>query len=152
MKTKIEKKFIYEGFGFPVELTNVNMVFIDKKWSPKIDIRKIANTVIKELPFQTERLTGNQVKFIRDYFEYSLRDFADEVNESHTAVAKWEKHFDKATKMDINIEIRLRLLILEKVAIKTAKDRKNFYMQYKEISNKKFTSNSPSPLKYAIAG
>ncbi|MDD4972707.1 MAG: hypothetical protein PHY93_00070 [Bacteriovorax sp.] len=37
---------------------------------PKIDVRKVVEAVIKELPFQKERLTGDQIKFILTYFEF----------------------------------------------------------------------------------
>lgn len=64
----------------------------------------IATAAIKALISQEQRFTGNQIKFIRNYFSMSLRDFAKVVHESHTAVNKWEKHGNKITSMDINIE------------------------------------------------
>lgn len=147
MKKKTLKNYIYEGLGFPVKLQNVTMLMVDDEWTPKIDVRKTAESVIKKLPFQKERLTGNQIKFIRTFFEMSLRDFATNiVNESHTAVAKWEKNGEKSTNMDINIEIMLRLYIYEQVAIKTKKERQAFFEKYLALRSMNFIVKKPSPI------
>jgi len=145
MKTKNIKKYKYEGFGFPIELRNVTMAQIDGEWHPKIDVRRVANTVIKELPLQKERLTGHQIKFIRAYFEMSLRDFAQEVvNESHTAVAKWEKFGNKPSNMDVNIEMMLRLYIIEKTSVVTKKQQQSFFELYKTLREMELTTEPPS--------
>jgi DNA-binding transcriptional regulator YiaG len=147
MKTKIVKKFKYEGLNFPIELHNVTMVMIDGEWHPKIDVRKVAEAVIKGLPFQKERLTGDQIKFIRTYFEMSLREFASTVvNESHAAVAKWEKCTEKSTNMDINIEILLRLYVLERVIAKSQKQKNNFFENYMELRQANFITSKPSQI------
>lgn len=146
MKKKIIKKFKYEGLNFPIELLNVTMVMVDGEWHPKIDVRKVADAIIKEIPFQKERLTGSQIKFIRTYFEMSLRDFALKVvNESHTAVAKWEKFDGKSTNMDINIEILLRLHVIERVVAKSQKQKNKFFDNYMELRKTNFTVNKPCP-------
>lgn len=75
-----------------LELENVEMININEEWHPKIDVRYVADEIIKKLAIQEERLTGNQVKFIRSYFSMPLREFGETVvHESHTAVSKWEK-------------------------------------------------------------
>jgi len=136
MKTKTVKKFIYKGLGFPIELSDVKMVMIDAEWHPKIDVKKIADKAIKALALQKERLTGAQVKFIRSYFSMSLREFSKKVvHESHTAVNKWEKYGDKATCMDENIEVMLRLYILNKVDMKTVKQKNEFYKKYQKVKH-----------------
>ena len=141
MKSKIKKKYIYQGFGFDVELNEVELIFINNEWMPKIDVKKAANLVMAQIPFQHERLNGFQVKFIRDYFGMSLRDFArDVVKVSHMAVSKWEKFKTKPTNMDINIECLLRLYILEK----TEKfNEKKFYSMYREIRQREYTFSEP---------
>ncbi|MBI5447955.1 MAG: hypothetical protein HY939_04430 [Gammaproteobacteria bacterium] len=133
MNKKIVKNYIYKGFGFPVELHNVEMVSFDGELHPKINVRKIADTLIKSLISQKNRLTGNQIKFIRTYFSKSLREFAKIVNESHMAVKKWEDFKDEPTKMDPNIEIMLRLHIYNQVVVKLKNDNKEkikFYNQF----------------------
>jgi hypothetical protein len=77
----------------------------------------------------------------------SLREFALKVvNESHAAVAKWEKCSDKSTSMDINIEILLRLYVLERVLAKSQKQRNQFFESYLELRQTSFTVSKPWPV------
>lgn len=147
MKTKVLKSYSYNGLGFPIKLQNVTMVLIDEEWSPKIDVRKVAESTIRELPYQRERLSGSQIKFIRTYFEMSLREFASNVvSESHSAVAKWEKSNLKPTSMDENIESMLRLYIIDKVSVKTKKQAQEFIKSFRLIREMDFIKKSPVPL------
>ena len=134
MKKKIVENYSYEGLGFPVNLSQVEMVYINNEWHPKIDVRKVSEKVIKTLVSQEKKLTGNQIKLIRTYFSMTLREFAKNVvHESHTAVNKWERFENKATNMDPNIEAMLRLYIYEKTCVKTEKQKSNFFKKYLEI-------------------
>ncbi|MBA2656613.1 MAG: hypothetical protein H0U70_06455 [Tatlockia sp.] len=145
MKTKIVKNFVYEGLGFPVELSRVEMYFIEDDWHPKIDVQKIANDVIEKLALQDTRLTGNQVKFIRSYYSMPLREFGDKVvHESHMAVSKWEKKADSPTNMNANTEHELRLYIIEKMLSKSKKSQSKFYELY--IATKRFFDVKPNQL------
>lgn len=135
-KSKVIKEFRYEGLGFPIILKNVSMVFFDNAYHPQVNVKEVANTVINSLVSQKSRLTGNQIKFIRSYFDMSLREFAKVVNESHMAVKKWEDFKDEATNMDRNIEIMLRLYVYDRIVIKTKNDSKgklNFYNQFVDL-------------------
>lgn len=144
MKKKTVKKYTYEGLGFSIELTDVEMLYVDGEWSPKIDVRKVADMVIRLLPFQNERLTGSQIAFVRSYFGMSLRKFATEVvKESHMAVSKWEKFGNKSTNMDANVEIMLRLYIYEKLCVNTAKERNNFFNKYQLIKDVELLRKGP---------
>lgn len=146
MNKKIVKIFIYEGLGFPIELHNIEMIMINGKYAPKIDVRAIADDAIKSIVLQKTRLTGNQVKFIRTYFSSSLREFSKIVNESHMAVKKWENFKDNITNMDPNIEVRIRLFIYDKACIKHKSDRIRFYDQYQAI-NKILYETTKTPLE-----
>ncbi len=128
------KEYIYEGLGFPIELNNVEMIFVNGEYAPKIDVRSVADKAMKNLVLQKTKLTGNQVKFIRSYFSLSLRDFGKIVNESHTAVRKWEKFNNKSTNMDPNIETRIRVYVYDKICIRNKNDKLKFYDQYHAIT------------------
>jgi DNA-binding transcriptional regulator YiaG len=134
MTKKLMKTYIYEGLGFPIELENVEMILVNGEYAPKIDIRSIAGKTIKNLILQKNKLTGNQVKFIRSYFSMSLREFSKIVNESHTAVKKWESFKHKPTNMDPNIETRIRVYIYDKICIKNKDGKLKFYDQYHAIT------------------
>lgn len=132
---KTSKTYIYEGLGFPIELHDVEMIFVNGEYIPKLDIRKIADEAIKDLILQITKLTGNQIRFIRSYFSLSLREFSNVVNESHAAVRKWENFNDQPTNMDPNIEITIRVFIYKTILIKNKNDKAKFYDQYQAITH-----------------
>jgi DNA-binding transcriptional regulator YiaG len=142
METKIQAKYIYEGLGFPVELTHVEMVKIGKAWAPKIDVRKLAKDVLNEIPTQETRLTGAQIRFVRETFGMSLRDFAKKVvHQSHMAVSKWEKFGDEPTNMDVATEVVLRLYVFHEATTKKPKQEKRFFQAYETISSMVFKNS-----------
>lgn len=144
MKTKKLEKYTYEGLGFPIELSQVPMIKFEGKYHPKIDILKISDKVIRELPFQKEKFTGNQIRFIRSYLKMPLREFAKTVvKESHTAVSKWEKFGSNPTNMDDNIETVLRLYLIEKFCSKTIAQKNNFFNYFQKIRSLEFIKNVP---------
>lgn len=134
MTKKIIPSYKYEGLGFPIELHNVEMILIKGEYAPKINIQLIADKAIKNLILQKNKLTGNQIKFIRNYFSLSLRQFSVIVNESHTAIRKWENFQNSSTNMDPNIEKTIRVYIYDKIFIKDKNDKLNFYDQYMTIA------------------
>lgn len=136
MKSKTEKNYIYEGLGFPVLLSQVKMLFIQDEWHPKLNVKKIADLTIKKLIGQNGRLTGNQIKFIRTYFAMSLRDFANVMEVTHTAVNKWEKTKNSVTNMDINTEKMLRLyVVITLYKQKNKEQEKALYQEYIGLQN-----------------
>jgi DNA-binding transcriptional regulator YiaG len=148
MNTKVKKTYIYEGLGFPIELHNVEINQIRGEFIPKINIEAIADDAIKDLIWQKTKLSGNQIKFVRNYFSHSLRQFANIVNESHVAVKKWETFKNKPTTMDPNIEKTIRVYIYEKVCIKNIVDERKFYDKYrviKDIISKQKNSQRNNP-------
>lgn len=132
--SKLKRKdIIYTGLGFPIKLRNVELIEFEGDWHPKVAVQKVADFAIKALVLQPSRLTGNQIRFIRDYFAMSLRKFAQVVNESHMAVKKWESCAEKTTSMDKNIEIMLRLYIYEQVEMPSKRKSSEFYRCYVEL-------------------
>ena len=139
METKTVIKYIYEGLGFPVELHDVVLVKVGKVWAPKIDVKKVSSDILKELPFQATRLAGAQIRFIRESFGMSLREFATKVvHQSHMAVSKWEKFDQKPTNMDAATEVILRLYVFHEVIAKKPNVEKKFMKAYEKISSMQF--------------
>ncbi len=116
MEKKIEKKYIDNGFGFPVCLYNVTMVKVSNIWTPSIDYNGLTRAVAMSLASNKSLLTGNQVKFIRQFFEMTLKEFGERFNVSHQAVMKWEAHKNKPSKMDWSTEKEIRMEIVHRVA------------------------------------
>lgn len=118
METKIQKEFVDTGFGFPIQLRNVQMVKIRGAWTPKINYNHLAEAVLNALAFKPSRLTGAEINFIRTHFEMTLQEFAARFCVTHVAVLKWEKTKHQPTVMGWTTEKDIRLFILSKLQVK----------------------------------
>lgn len=114
-ETKTQKTFTDHGFGFPVKLQNVPMIKVRGKWTPNIDYNALAEVVLKTLCEKPVKVTGNEVRFIRQVFEMTLQQFAKRFTVSHAAVIKWENTGDEPTNMSWPTEKDLRLFILSRL-------------------------------------
>jgi DNA-binding XRE family transcriptional regulator len=115
METKKAKRYIYEGLGFPVVLANVTLVKKRGIWTPAIDYNKLQKGVLLALSHKPIPLTGNEIHFIRTYFEMTLENFGKRFGVTHAAVLNWEKMGDKLAKINPTTELCVRLLILEEL-------------------------------------
>ena len=116
MERKIQKSFVDEGFGFKVRLWNVPMVKVRGAWTPEINYNELAKVVLLALCHKPARLTGAEVRFVRQQLGMTLQSFAARFCVTHVAVIKWEKANSKPTAMAWTTEKDLRLFILSKCA------------------------------------
>src|SRR3989338_8338504 len=112
MKRKIQRVFIDYGFGFPVKRLNTPMIKVREKWTPAINYNRLAELFLEELCWKDSKLTGNEIKFIRQYFEMTLQSFAKRFYVTHAGVIKWEKAKIKTTGMAWTTEKDIRLFVL----------------------------------------
>lgn len=118
MKVKrIEETFIFKGFGFPVELSNVPVVEVYGGEAPLIKLEQLEECVLREIvKDSTLILTGHHLKFIRQTLNLSLRDMASSLMLCRETVRRIEsKRIDEElteslTTLDIE---RLKFLIVE---------------------------------------
>lgn len=115
MKRKIQKVFIDHGFGFRVKLLNVPMIKVRDVWTPDINYNHLARTVLEALCWKPASLTGNEIKFIRQYFEMTLSEFAGRFYVTHAGVIKWEKSKNRPTGMTWTTEKDIRLFALSRL-------------------------------------
>lgn len=117
------KKYVFSGFGFPIELKNVPAREIRGSIEPVINYKELALKLISELCSDENDapLTGNQVRFLRNHLNMTTRQFGDFTDSTNAAVTKWEKCADDATMMSASTEKMLRLKVLEKVGVEPAK-------------------------------
>lgn len=115
METKRMKRFTYEGLGFPVTLINVSLVKKRGIWTPAIDYNKLQKEVLLALTHKPVGLTGNEIHFVRTYFEMTLESFGKHFGITHAAVLTWEKMGDKPAKINPTTDLCVRLFILEKL-------------------------------------
>jgi len=120
MERKIKRSHLDHGFGFPVKLLNVPMTKVRGEWTPAINYNLLAEVVLKELCEKDSRLTGNEVRFIRQHFEMTLQEFAKRFGVTHPGVLKWEAAKNKPTGMNWATEKDIRIFALLKLESKSS--------------------------------
>jgi DNA-binding transcriptional regulator YiaG len=130
-QTKTQKKHIDYSLGFPVVLLNAPMIKVRNQWALKINYNDYQEIVLNLLAYKPAKLTGNEVQFVRKHFQMTMRAFAQRFSIKHSAVIKWEKKQDKATKMAWTTEKDLRLFILDELS-KRATELYKLYTILKE--------------------
>lgn len=117
--TKTQKRFTYEGFGFPVVLLDVPMVKVHAGvWTPRIDYDALAKNVLLLLAQKPTRLAGSEIRFVRQHFEMTLKDFGARFDVSHPAVLKWERAKDAPPALKWPLEKDIRLFILDRLGVR----------------------------------
>jgi len=111
-KRKVQRRFVYNGYGFPVVLRNVPMVMVRGSWTPNINYNVLTQKTLYELAHKPVRLTGDEVRFIRHSFDMTLTEFGKERSVKAATVTRWEKAGEKATSMKWLTEKRLRASVL----------------------------------------
>lgn len=110
------KNYQWNGFGFPVIFSELPGIKIRGELVPDVDLNQFAKPLIQIIcAKQPVPLSGNQVKFIRNYFNMSLREFAKFMNVTHQSVMRWEQKTKAAARIDINTEIVMRLKVLKEL-------------------------------------
>jgi len=120
MEQKIKRSHIDVGFGFPVKLVNVPMTKVRGEWTPAINYHLLAQVVLKELCEKDSKLTGIEVRFVRQHFEMTLQQFAKRFGVTHPAVMKWESMKNKSTGINWATEKDIRLFVLHKLTSKSS--------------------------------
>ena len=115
MERKVVKFFNDPGFGFKVKILNAPMVKLRGEWVLDLDQNKLQISLLEALAHKPFRLTGNEIRFIRNYFELTLKGLGERFDISHVAVLKWEKSGNRGTDMNWPTEKDIRLFIISKI-------------------------------------
>lgn len=115
MTLRVEKEYVYSGFGFPLTLRNVQMTCVNGEDVPLIDYARLRKSVLESLATKPSRLIGKEVRFVRECLEMPLTEFGIHFGVSHVAVRKWESKSDSVTEMSWSAEKDLRMFILRKL-------------------------------------
>jgi DNA-binding XRE family transcriptional regulator len=108
---KESEMFFYEGLGFPVVLVNVSFVKKRGIWTPAIDYNRLQKEVLLALTHKSNALTGDEVHYIRTYFEMTMEDFGKRFGAGSADVAAWEKKKAKLAKITPAIELCIRQFV-----------------------------------------
>jgi hypothetical protein len=106
----------YTELGFPITLVNPPMVTIRGEILPDVSPRDVANAVFLQLIHSHQRLTGDQVRFIRKHMRLRQADLAEVLHmANHSVVSQWESREGESSGMEYNTEVVLRLWMAGKV-------------------------------------
>jgi hypothetical protein len=120
MEKKVQKKYIDNSLGFPVVLLNAPLIKVRGQWALHINYVDYQKTILNLLAHKPARLTGDEVQFIRKFFELTVRAFAERFSVKHPAVLKWESKGSEPTHMGWSTEKDIRLFILDELKEKAS--------------------------------
>ena len=72
---KTVKEYVYDGLGFDVIIINAPLVKVFGEWVLDIDLNALQRTVLMDLTWKAEPLTGSEVAFIRKYLQKTTTEF-----------------------------------------------------------------------------
>lgn len=133
MKEIKKDTFIWEGLGFPIRLINVPMRKVFGEWILDINLEHFQKVVLLTLARKPTSLSGAELRFIIDYLNMSIREFAHTFGVTHAAVLKWE---NEKSKMNPSTEVCVRLYILDHLKVAD----KEFRKLYLKISHQNLTN------------
>ena len=103
------KNIKFNGFGFPVVLTNVQTKVVHDEIVPDVDFNELQKLLFIALIRKPSRLSGAEIKFLRLHLEMTQQDFAKLLKIERSLVSKWENKDLKVTGMTVHAEIFLRM-------------------------------------------
>lgn len=112
-ETKVKKLHIDHGFGFPVKLANVPMVKARGVWALNVDRNWLERLVLQALTRKPTRLTGNEIRFVRQSAGLTQVQFAEVFDVSNVAIHKWEHEADNCPNIKWPLEREIRLFVLD---------------------------------------
>jgi putative transcriptional regulator len=119
----IIKSYQFNGFGFPVIIKNARV----RKTSRgdevvDVDFKRLESVLFIAIAEKPARLSGAEIKFLRNHMELTQAEFADLIGIERSSVAKWEKKDLKSSGMSAPAEfaVRFHALRYAKVDLNTS--------------------------------
>jgi len=131
MKRKMSARVMYHGFGFPVILHHVPMVYVRGAWTPDVNYEQLQRALLRALAEKPAQLSGREVRFIRLAAAMTLNEFAKRFGVTHPAVMKWERAGSRPTGMGWSTEKDIRLDVISRLAEKPGR----FYRIYRDLES-----------------
>src|SRR5262245_40448232 len=113
MGKKMVMQFEYDGLGFPIMLLNCPLVRVRGIIVPDIDYNQLQRNVLLALCQKPCSLTGNEIRFFRQYLQMTYTEFANAFGVTHASVIHWEKSKNLSAKIQPTTELCIRLYILD---------------------------------------
>jgi hypothetical protein len=142
MKRKTSARVVYHGFGFPVTLHHVPMVYLRNAWTPDVNYELLQRALLRVLVEKPARLSGREVRFIRLAAAKTLQEFAKRFGVTHPAVLKWENAGSRSTGMGWSTEKDIRLDVISRLKDQPGR----FYRIYRDLESQPTRKAAPLAL------
>ncbi len=113
MKQTRAARFVYDGLGFPVILINVPVRDVRGVVVPDINYNTLRKLVLEDLSLKPSSLTGNELRFIRQFMGLTYTEFAKHFEAKSTEVIAWERAKDSIARVAPSTKTYIRLYILQ---------------------------------------
>jgi DNA-binding transcriptional regulator YiaG len=128
-----EKNFEYFGAGVPAVISYVTFESFGSDWIPLLDYEAVEEFLARKVATKVTRLTGDDVRFLRQWLEISMADLAGHFGYTAPAVHKWQQRRSRAAGMHWTAETQLRLLVLDKLGVTPTAFRSAFRSLAKQL-------------------
>ena len=98
------------ALGFPITIVNPKFKTVKGIEILDLDFNALSKIAFRAILKKPNRLTGGEIKFIRNFLKMTQCEFAEEMGlRGHSQVSRWEKFPNKPTKMEPQQEYIIRL-------------------------------------------
>jgi DNA-binding transcriptional regulator YiaG len=113
--TKLQKQYIFTGFGFDVILHNVEIKESHGETYPDINLNEVKILTAKELVKSREKLTGKKIKFLRTFLKLSYINLSEIVDVPASTLRSWEEKGNEVTGLTDAEERQLRVTVIDSI-------------------------------------
>jgi DNA-binding transcriptional regulator YiaG len=113
--SRIEKKYVFTGFGFDVLLHNIEIKSAFGEDYPELNLNEVKLLTAKELLVSRERLTGKKLKFLRTFLKASYQKLSAAIDVPPSTIRSWEEKEKEATGMSSSQERQFRVIAIEAI-------------------------------------
>lgn len=124
MKKKL-KKHVIQDFGFKVVLIDPPMREFEGEKILDVDMQKLSELVMDLLLLSPDRLTGNQVRFIRKKLRITQEQMANDLGRSQPNIAADEAKGDEPAFDQDTTQLAVKLYLLKKRRNQLVHDHKH---------------------------
>ena len=112
---KVLETYTFTGFGFEVLLRNVVIKKAHGEEFPDINMNELKLLTAKALLRGQQRLTGNQLKFLRTFLKMSFDDVSKKILVAASTLRSWETKGNDFTGLSLEQEKAFRIMAINRI-------------------------------------
>ena len=113
--TKFVEKYIFSGFGFDVLVRNAPVKSVDGDEFLDIDMNELKVITAKALLVNSQKFTGNQIKFLRTFLKLSHNSIADKIQVPASTLRSWEDKGSAVSGLSLEQEKAFRIFVIHSI-------------------------------------